>query len=79
MHLYARDPGDGRPTPSPEVYRQFIPIIAKETNAVVSITTGGSTRMTLDERLAFPLEAALEMCSPNMGSINFSIPRSPRA
>jgi uncharacterized protein (DUF849 family) len=29
--------------------------------------------MTLEERLAYPLQAAPEMCSLNMGSMNFSI------
>ena len=43
------------------------------TDAVINITTGGSTRMTLEERLAYPLQAKPEMCSLNMGSMNFSI------
>jgi len=73
IHLHARDPQDGRPTPSPDVFRQFVPQIAEATDAVINITTGGSTRMTLAERLAYPLLAAPEMCSLNMGSMNFSI------
>ncbi|SAK50812.1 PF05853 family protein [Caballeronia glebae] len=73
IHLHARDPADGRPTPSPDVFRQFVPAIAEATDAVINITTGGSTRMTLAERLAYPLQAAPEMCSLNMGSMNFSI------
>jgi len=73
IHLHARDPVDGRPTPSPDVFRQFVPGIAEATDAVINITTGGSTRMTLEDRLAYPLSAAPEMCSLNMGSMNFSI------
>ena len=73
IHLHARDPSDGRPTPNPDVYRQFVPIIARATDAVINITTGGSTKMTMAERLAFPLQAQPEMCSLNMGSMNFSI------
>ncbi|GAB5096780.1 beta-keto acid cleavage family enzyme [Caballeronia sp. HLA56] len=73
IHLHARDPVDGRPTPSPDIFRQFAPAIAEATDAVINITTGGSTRMTLEERLAYPLHAAPEMCSLNMGSMNFSI------
>lgn len=73
LHLHARDPRDGRPTPSPEVYREFVPTIARATNAVINITTGGSTRMTLQERLAYPRAARPEMCSLNMGSMNFSL------
>ncbi|WP_250455482.1 3-keto-5-aminohexanoate cleavage protein [Caballeronia sp. ATUFL_M2_KS44] len=73
IHLHARDPQDGRPTPSPDIFRQFVPEIAEATDAVINITTGGSTRMTLAERLAYPLLAQPEMCSLNMGSMNFSI------
>jgi len=73
LHLHARNPEDGRPTPSPDVFRQFVPAIARETDAVINISTGGSTRMTLDERLAYARVAKPEMCSLNMGSMNFSL------
>ena len=73
LHLHARDPVDGRPTPDPAVFREFVPAIARATDAVSNITTGGSTRMTLDERLAYPRVARPEMCSLNMGSMNFSL------
>src|SRR4051794_41841775 len=45
LHLHARDPADGRPTPDPEVYAQFIRQIHERTDAVVNITTGGGPRM----------------------------------
>ncbi|HTH79177.1 MAG TPA: 3-keto-5-aminohexanoate cleavage protein [Ramlibacter sp.] len=73
VHLHARNPGDGRPSADPEVFEQFVPRIREATDAVINITTGGSTRMTLEERLAYPLRAKPEMCSLNMGSMNFSI------
>jgi uncharacterized protein (DUF849 family) len=73
LHLHARDPIDGRPTPDPEVFSQFVPAIARATDAIINITTGGSTRMTLAQRLAYPLIARPELCSLNMGSMNFSI------
>lgn len=73
LHLHARDPGDGRPTPDPEVFERFVPRIRAATDAVINITTGGSTRMSLEERLAYPLRLRPEMCSLNMGSMNFSI------
>jgi len=73
LHLHARDPRDGRPTPDPAVFDQFVPRIKAATDAVINITSGGSTRMTLEERLAYPLRAQPEMCSLNMGSMNFSI------
>ena len=73
LHLHARDPVDGRPTADPRVYDRFVPRIKAATDAVINITTGGSTRMTLAERLAYPLQAKPEMCSLNMGSMNFTI------
>jgi uncharacterized protein (DUF849 family) len=41
IHLHARDPKDGKPTPSPEVFMQFLPRIKQNTDAVLIITTGG--------------------------------------
>ena len=73
IHLHARDPIDGRPTPDPAVFMQFLPVIKQSTDAVINITTGGGLGMSLDERLAAPLLAKPEMCSLNMGSMNFNI------
>jgi uncharacterized protein (DUF849 family) len=73
LHLHARDPKDGRPTPDPKVFMQFLPRIKQATDAVVNITTGGGHGMTLEERLAAPLRASPEMCSLNMGSMNFGL------
>jgi uncharacterized protein (DUF849 family) len=73
LHLHARDPKDGRPTPDPKVFMQFLPRIKQATDAVVNITTGGGHGMTLEERLAAPLKASPEMCSLNMGSMNFGL------
>lgn len=71
IHLHARDPSDGRPTPDPAVFMQFLPEIKIRCDAVLNITTGGSTRMTLEQRLAAPLIAKPELCSLNLGSMNF--------
>jgi uncharacterized protein (DUF849 family) len=71
LHLHARNPENGRPTPDPELFMQFLPEIKERTEAVVNITTGGGQGMTLDQRLAAALRAKPEMCSLNMGSMNF--------
>ncbi|CAN5688071.1 3-keto-5-aminohexanoate cleavage protein [soil metagenome] len=71
IHLHARDPIDGRPTPDPAVYQQFLPAIKERCDAVINITTGGSTRMSLQDRLAAPLAARPELCSLNLGAMNF--------
>jgi len=73
LHLHARDPKDGRPTPDPRIFMQFLPQIATRTDAVMNITTGGGHNMTFAERLAAPLAASPEMCSLNMGSMNFGL------
>ena len=46
LHLHARDPKDGRPTPDPDVFMQFLPRIKQSTGAVVNITTGGGHGMS---------------------------------
>jgi uncharacterized protein (DUF849 family) len=73
IHLHARDPKDGRPTASPDMFMQFLPRIKQSCDAVVNITTGGSLGMSMEDRLAAPLRAKPELCSLNMGSMNFGI------
>jgi uncharacterized protein (DUF849 family) len=73
IHLHARDPKDGKPTPSADVFMQFLPRIKQSTKAVVNITTGGGHNMTVQQRLEAPLRAKPEMCSFNMGSMNFGL------
>jgi len=73
LHLHARDPETGRPTPSPAPFQRFQPRIKQSTDAIVNITTGGGMGMTLDERLAAAKWARPEVASMNMGSVNFNI------
>ncbi len=76
IHLHARNPETGEPTPDPAVFMRFLPVIKQATDAVLNITTGGGLKMTLAERLAAPLQAKPEMASLNMGSMNFNISRA---
>ena len=73
LHLHARDPENGRPTSDPEIFNKFLPVIKDSTNAVINITTGGGLQMTVDQRLEAPLQFKPEMCSLNMGSMNFAL------
>jgi uncharacterized protein (DUF849 family) len=73
LHLHARDPATGKPTPDPDVFMQFLSPIRQSTDAVINITTGGGQGMSIDERLAAPLRASPEVCSLNMGSMNFGM------
>jgi uncharacterized protein (DUF849 family) len=70
VHLHARQP-DGRPTPDPDVFEKIVGRVTEETDAVVNITTGGASSMTMDERLAAALRLRPELASMNMGSMNF--------
>ncbi len=73
LHLHARHPDTGRPSADPLHWAGFLPAIKAGTDAVVNMTTGGSAVMTLDQRLAAPKANAPEMCSLNMGSMNFAL------
>ncbi len=72
LHLHARDPATGQPTGDPAVYGQFLSVIRQRTDAVVNITTGGSATMPVQERLKAAVAFKPEMCSLNMGSMNFA-------
>jgi uncharacterized protein (DUF849 family) len=72
LHLHARNPQDGSPTGDPEVFAQFLPEINATTDAVINLTTGGSPEMTVEDRLRASLRFQPEMCSLNMGSMNFA-------
>ena len=73
LHLHARDPKNGKPTGDPAVFRQFLPRIKQSAEAVINITTGGSPVMPVEERLAASRTFSPEMCSLNMGSMNFAL------
>ena len=73
IHLHARVPETGEPTGSPDVYARFLPVIKQRTDAVINLTTGGSPAMSVQDRLAGALRFKPEMCSLNMGSMNFAI------
>jgi uncharacterized protein (DUF849 family) len=72
LHLHARDPKNGKPSADPEHFQQICPVLAERTDAILNITTGGSARMSIEERLGYALRVKPEMCSLNLGSMNFS-------
>ena len=73
VHLHARDPETGRPTPDPDVFAQFLPQIKESTDVVINITTGGGHGMTVEERTRAANRFEPELCSLNMGSMNFGL------
>jgi uncharacterized protein (DUF849 family) len=70
VHLHARHP-DGRPAFEPDLFEEIVGRVQARTDAVINITTGGSSAMTMEERLAGALRVRPEIASLNMGSMNF--------
>jgi uncharacterized protein (DUF849 family) len=71
IHLHARDPRDGRPTADPAVFLEYLKPIKAACDVVVSLTTGGGTGQTVEERLE-PIRAARpELCTLNLGTMNY--------
>lgn len=73
LHLHARHPENGAVSINPEHFLGFLPAIKKSTNAVINLSTGGSLRNSVAERIAPAKRFSPEMCSLNMGSMNFSM------
>jgi uncharacterized protein (DUF849 family) len=73
LHLHARHPETGAPSVDPEHFRAFLPAIRAETDAVINISTGGNPVMTVEERIPAARTFSPEMCSLNMGSMNFAL------
>jgi len=79
IHLHARDPKDGRPTAEPAVFLDYLKGIKDSTDAVVSITSGGGTGMSVDDRLRVIYETRPELCTLNLGTFNYgSFPMIPK-
>lgn len=73
IHLHARNPQNGKPDPSPDLFMEFLPRIKQATDAVLNVSTGGGLGMTREERLMAAARSSPEMASLNMGSMNFGI------
>lgn len=73
LHLHARNPATGQPSADPGHWAGFLPAIRQGCDGIVNMTTGGSAVMTLDQRLAAPMRFRPEMCSLNMGTMNFAL------
>lgn len=72
LHLHARDPDTGAPSVRVEDFAPFLPRIKQSTDAVVNISTGGSLTLSIQDRITPAKTFSPEMCSLNMGSMNFS-------
>ena len=72
LHLHARNPNNGSPSVNPADFAPFLPRIKQSTDAVVNISTGGSLTLSIQDRIKPAKIFSPEMCSMNMGSMNFS-------
>lgn len=71
LHVHARNP-DGSNTMDQAIYSELHERLCAETDAVIQLTTGGSPLLAVEERLN-TVFLAPEMCSLNMGLLNFFI------
>lgn len=72
LHLHARRPEDGGVSVDVDHFAAFLPRIKQATNAVVNISTGGSLTLSIADRVKPATTFSPEMCSLNMGSMNFA-------
>ncbi|UPH71769.1 3-keto-5-aminohexanoate cleavage protein [Abyssibius alkaniclasticus] len=72
LHLHARDNETGAPSVDVKDFQPFLPRIKQASDAVVNISTGGSLTLSIQDRITPAKTFSPEMCSMNMGSMNFS-------
>lgn len=72
LHLHARRSNDGGVSVDTKDFGAFLPRIKQATDAVVNISTGGSLTLSIEDRVKPAVTFSPEMCSLNMGSMNFS-------
>lgn len=74
VHIHARNPKTGQPSPDLSLYRQIIDQIrAKNKDVVICLTTGGGAGMTPEQRMAVVPEFKPELASMNTGSMNWGM------
>ena len=73
LHLHARDPEDGRPTADVGLFREYCAGIKGRCDAVISITTGGASDQSVEERLRVIKELRPELATCNLGSMNYGL------
>ena len=73
VHIHARDPEEGKPFGTPELFAELLPRIKARTGAVICTTTGGALGQTAEQRVAVVKHFSPELASLNAGSMNFAI------
>ncbi|MFB6111923.1 MAG: 3-keto-5-aminohexanoate cleavage protein [Halobacteriaceae archaeon] len=73
VHVHTRDPETGEPTTNLDHFEEIAGRVTAETDVIVQPTTGGAPTMGPEERIQVVPRLDPEMCSCNMGSINFGL------
>jgi uncharacterized protein (DUF849 family) len=73
VHVHVRDPETGEPVTDLDLFEDVAERVAAETDVVVQPTTGGAPTMSPEDRIEVVPRLDPEMCSCNMGSINFGL------
>ena len=73
VHIHVRDPDTGRPAFELELFRETVDRIRRECDMIINLTTSGYHlgEGDLIERRLQPLALRPEICSLDLGSVNF--------
>ena len=73
VHLHARNPHDGSPSADPGLFADYVNRISAASDVVISLTTGGATGQTIQERLNVIRTIKPELCTCNLGTVNYGL------
>ena len=74
VHIHARNPETGQPSPDLNIYRQILDQIkARNKDVVICLTTGGGAGMSVEQRVSVVPEFRPELASMNTGSMNWGM------
>ena len=72
-HIHVRDPGNGKPSPSPELFHEILSKVKKRCNIILLPTTGGGMGQTAEEKLIPIKNLKPEMCSFDPAPFNLGM------
>ncbi|MDW8327040.1 MAG: 3-keto-5-aminohexanoate cleavage protein [Anaerolineales bacterium] len=73
VHLHARNPADGSPSADPGLFREYCARIKSQSDVVISLTSGGATGQTVEQRLSVIRALQPELCTCNLGTLNYGL------
>jgi len=73
VHIHARNPETGQPSPSVELFREVATSVKAKCNIIQCFTTGGNVEWPVADRAKAVLTLQPELGTFNAGSLNFGI------